>query len=74
MFLSALFSIPEIPCEIGISKLMVSTGDFFQLYAEQYTEHALVVQYNDEKCYVKLESGVGNLNVNFNGEIYHAVN
>lgn len=74
-FLRGLFAteIPENLCEIGISKLMVSTGDSFQLYAEQYTEPSLVVQYNDEKCYVKLESGVGNLNINFNGEIYHAV-
>ncbi len=64
---------PEIPCEIGISRLMVSTGDAFRLWAEKYTEPSLVVQYNDEKCYVKLESGVGNLNINFNGEIYHAV-
>ncbi|MBR2393385.1 MAG: hypothetical protein IKB05_02760 [Alphaproteobacteria bacterium] len=76
LFLSALFATEmpsEIPCTIGISNLMVSTGDAFQLYAEKYTEPSLVVQYNDEKCYVKLESGVGNLNINFNGEIYHAV-
>lgn len=75
LFLSALFAteIPEIPCTIGISNLMVSTGDAFRLWGEKYTEPSLVVQYNDEKCYVKLESGVGNLNINFNGEIYHAV-
>lgn len=75
LFLSALFAteIPENLCTIGISNLMVSTGDSFQLYAEQYTEPSLVVQYNDEKCYVKLESGPGKLNINYNGEIYHAV-
>lgn len=76
LFLSALFATempPEIPCTIGISNLMVSTGDAFRLWGEKYTEPSLVVQYNDEKCYVKLESGVGNLNINFNGEIYHAV-
>ena len=63
----------ETPCEIGISKLMVSTGDSFRLWAEQYTEHALVVQYNNEKCYIKLESGIGKLNVKYGTEIYHAV-
>lgn len=76
LFLSALFATempPETPCTIGISKLMVSTGDSFQLYAEQYTEHALVVQYNDEKCYLKLEEGQGGLNVMANGIIYHVI-
>ena len=72
-YLVALFSKPETPCTIGISKLMVSTGDSFQLYAEQYTEHALVVQYNDEKCYLKLEEGQGGLNVMANGIIYHVI-
>ena len=74
-YLSALFStkLPQAPCEIGISKLMVSTGYSFQLWAEKYTEPSLVVQYNDEKCYVNLAAGAGNLNVKFNGEIYHAV-
>ena len=64
---------PEIPCEIGISKLMVSTGDSFQLYAEQYTEHALVVQYKDQRCYLKLEEGKGGLNIMANDTIYHVV-
>ena len=63
----------EIPCEIGISKLMVSTGDSFQLYAEQYTEHALVVQYKDQRCYLKLEEGKGGLNIMANDTIYHVV-
>ena len=65
--------VPETPCSIGISRLMVSTGDAFRLWAEKYTEPSLVVQYNDEKCYVKLETGAGKLNINYNGEIYHAV-
>lgn len=75
LFLSALFAteIPETPCEIGISKLMVSTGDSFQLYAEQYTEHALVVQYKDQRCYLKLEEGKGGLNIMANDTIYHVV-
>ena len=60
-------------CEIGISKLMVSTGDSFQLYAEQYTEHALVVQYKDQRCYLKLEEGKGGLNIMANDTIYHVV-
>lgn len=63
----------EVPCEIGISKLKVSNGLAFQLWAEKYTEPALVVQYNDEKCYVKLDAGLGKLNINFNGQIYHAI-
>ena len=64
---------PESPCQLGISRLMLSTGDSFALWAEKYSQPSLVVQYNDEKCYVKLESGAGKLNINFNGEIYHAV-
>lgn len=75
-FMSAVFAtnvISEIPCEIGINKLMLSTGASFQLFAEKYTEHALVVSYKDEKCYVKLEEGAGGLNVNYNGVLYHAI-
>ncbi|MBP3397530.1 MAG: hypothetical protein J6K82_01220 [Alphaproteobacteria bacterium] len=60
-------------CEIGISKLMTSNGYSFQLYAEKYTEHALVVQYNDNKCYMKLVPGGGELNIKFNDVVYHAV-
>ncbi len=73
LYLSALFARPETPCEIGISKLMVSTGDSFQLYAEKYTEHALVVQYKDQRCYLKLEEGKGGLNIMANDTIYHVV-
>lgn len=74
-YLSALFAteIPQTPCEIGISKLMVSTGGAFKLWAEKYTEPSLVIQYNDQKCYAKLESGAGKLNIKFNGEVYHVV-
>ena len=74
-FLRGLFAteIPENLCEIGISKLMVSTGDSFQLYAEKYTEHALVVQYKDQRCYLKLEEGKGGLNIMANDTIYHVV-
>ncbi len=78
MFLSALFAteiISEIPCEIGVSKLMTSTGLAFQLYAEQYTEPSLVVQYNDQKCYGKLELGnvTGAINIKYNDVTYHTV-
>ncbi len=78
MFLSALFAteiISEIPCEIGISKLMTSTGLAFQLYAERYTEPSLVVQYNDQKCYGKLEYGraAGAINIQYNDTVYHTV-
>lgn len=64
----------ETPCEIGISKLMVSTGDSFSLWAEKYTEPSLVVEYNNQKCYGKLESGTGTLNIQFDGAVYHVVN
>lgn len=62
----------ETPCEIGISKLMLSTGDGFTLWAEKYTEPSIVVRYNNQKCYVKLEQGAGRLNVKYNGAVYHA--
>ncbi|MDW2958716.1 MAG: hypothetical protein R8M37_02810 [Alphaproteobacteria bacterium] len=78
LFLSALFAteiVSERPCDIGISRLMVSTGGIFQLYAEKYTEPSLVVSYNDQKCYGKLEQGsaTGAINVKYNGAVYHTV-
>ncbi len=75
-YLSVLFATEwskELPCEIGVSRVMLSTGNSFALYAEKYTERALVVQYNDQKCYGKLESGRGILNIRVDGEIYHLV-
>lgn len=62
-------------CDIGISRLMVSTGASFQLYAEKYTEPSLVVSHNDQKCYGKLEQGsvTGAINVKYNGVVYHTV-
>lgn len=77
VFLSAMFNTDfsfETPCEIGVSKLMVSTGDSFSLWAEKYTEPSLVVEYNNQKCYGKLESGIGTLNIQFDGAVYHVVN
>lgn len=75
VFLSALFEpISESLCEIGISRVMLSTGNSFNLYAEKYTEPSLVVEYNDQKCYGKLEEGNGVFNVEFDGNIYHMVN
>ena len=35
------------------------------------TEFAEV--HDDQKCYAKLESGVGKLNISFNGNVYHVV-
>ncbi|MBP3397765.1 MAG: hypothetical protein J6K82_02440, partial [Alphaproteobacteria bacterium] len=63
----------ETPCEIGISKLVTSKGVSFQLWAEKYTTPSLVVQYNDQKCYGKLEQGSasGTINVKIDGVVYH---
>ncbi len=66
--------VTETLCEIGVSKLMASTGDSFSLWAEKYTEPSLVVEYNDQKCYGKLEEGNGVFNVEFDGNVYHLVN
>lgn len=74
IFLSEIV-LDEVPCELGISKLVLSTGAAFRLYAEKYTEPSLVVGYNDGKCYGKLEAGkaTGTINVNYNGTVYHLV-
>ncbi len=77
-FLSKLFAtefLSEKVCEIGINRLVLSTGNAFQLYAEKYTEPSLVVGYNDGKCYGKLETGktTGTINFNYNGTVYHLV-
>ncbi len=74
--LSIVFAPPVVktPCAVvGINKLMISTGDAFQLYAGKYTEPALVLQYNGEKCYLQLVSGRGRLNVMVGDRVYHAV-
>lgn len=78
IIISALFEtevISELPCEIGISKLKLSVGKSFQLYAEKYTQPSLVVQYNEQKCYGKLEPGnaSGTLNLKFNDAVWHLV-
>lgn len=63
----------EKTCEIGISKIITSTGGAFALYSEKYTEHALVVQYNNQKCYAKMESGHGHLNFRIDDIVHHLV-
>ena len=76
-FLSSLFATEmprENPCDIGISRLMVSTGASFQLYAEPYTEPSMVIQYNGGQCYGKLGVGLGVGTINIktsDGTIYH---
>ena len=65
--------VTETPCEIGISKIVTSMGDSFLLYSEKYTERALVVQYNDQKCYGKIEEGHGRLNFKIGDDVYHLV-
>ena len=73
-YLNFLFA-TEMPtqavCEIGISRLRLSTGDSFQLYAEKYTEPSLVVRYNNQLYYGNLEQGGGKLNIKYNGVLYH---
>lgn len=67
--------VTEIACGIGIERIVVSTGLSFALYAEKYTDPSIVIRYNDNLCYGKLESGAGtnSINVKYNNKTYHMI-
>ena len=62
-------------CAFGFSDLKTSTGLSFPMYSDKITTPSIYIKYNDSICYVDLEQGrgVGTINVNYDGIIYHAI-
>ena len=63
------------PCADGYTELRTANGLAFKAWAEQTTEHAIVLQRagSDTKCYVNLASGpaAGAINVKIGEDVYH---
>ena len=62
-----------IECDnAGIGKLKTSTGLSFPILKTQIGEKSLAISHNDTTCYVPLAPGVGELNISYDGQVYHA--
>ena len=62
-------------CDSGITNLKTNTGISMPILSSKITTHALAVKYNNEVCYVPMESGAANNAINFkyNNLNYHTV-
>ena len=64
---------PVASCAAGIGTLRVGSTSGFKIYAEKTTDPSLVIQYNNQNCYVCLGNGSGQnaLNIRYGDATYH---